>query len=96
MTNHRSRRLRLGTLALLAGDLGGYGFADGTGADARFGLARPGGMASDGAGNIYVADSSNHVVRRVEAGTGRISTVAGTGIPGFSGDGGSAARAQLR
>jgi DNA-binding beta-propeller fold protein YncE len=50
----------------------------------------------DSAGNIYIAERDNHVVRRVEAKTGIISTFAGTGMPGFSGDGGPAARAQLR
>ena len=45
---------------------------------------------------MYIAERDNHVVRKVEAKTGIISTFAGTGAPGFSGDGGPATRAQLR
>jgi DNA-binding beta-propeller fold protein YncE len=50
----------------------------------------------DGAGHLYIAERDNHVVRKVDARTGRISTLAGTGAPGFSGDGGPAAGAVLR
>jgi len=48
-----------------------------------------------GAGDIYVADSNNNVVRMVAAGTGIVTTVAGTGIGGYSGDNGPATSAQL-
>jgi len=47
-------------------------------------------------GNMYFAEMQNHVVRRVDAKTRIITTVAGTGSPGFGGDGGPAAQAQLR
>jgi len=50
----------------------------------------------DSAGNLYIAERDNHVVRKVDARTGVISTFAGTGIAGFSGDGGRATQAQLR
>ncbi len=46
-------------------------------------------------GDIYIADTGNHVIRRVRAGSGIISTIAGTGVAGFSGDGGPAISAQL-
>lgn len=52
------------------------------------------GMAADGAGNLYVADAGDHRVRKISAG-GVIQTVAGTGVLGFSGDGGPALQAQL-
>ncbi|HEX5432334.1 MAG TPA: hypothetical protein VFW83_10220 [Bryobacteraceae bacterium] len=52
------------------------------------------GLAADGDGNLYIADAADQRVRRV-APDGTISTVAGTGIRGFSGDGGPAAAAQL-
>jgi sugar lactone lactonase YvrE len=50
----------------------------------------------DAGGNLYIAERDNHVVRRVAADTGVISTLAGTNVAGFSGDGGPADRAQLR
>jgi sugar lactone lactonase YvrE len=50
----------------------------------------------DARGHLYIAERDNHVIRKVEAGTGVISTFAGTNVAGFSGDGGPAARAQLR
>ena len=54
----------------------------------------PGSIGIDGAGNIYVADWGNNVVRKINT-SGIISTVAGTGAYGFSGDGGPAIAAQL-
>ena len=58
-------------------------------------LNRPLGIALDTRGNLYIADTDNHRIRRVDAITGIITTVAGTGEPGFSGDGGLATRALL-
>ena len=46
--------------------------------------------AFDGKGHLYVAEAANHCVRRIDAATGVITTVAGTGAPGYSGDGGPA------
>ncbi len=62
-----------------------------TGAD----LYYPTGAASDSSGNIYISDRANCVVRVVNAGTGNISTFAGTGVCGYSGDGGAATSAML-
>src|SRR5439155_22687218 len=50
----------------------------------------------DSAGNMFFAEMQNHVVRRMDAGTHLISTVAGTGVAGFAGDGGPASQAMLR
>ena len=58
-------------------------------------LNAPLGIAIDKAGNLYFADSNNHKIRKITASTGIITTVAGTGFRGFSGDGGSALNAQL-
>ena len=58
-------------------------------------LNRPLGIALDARGNLYIADTDNHRIRRVNATTGIITTVAGTGEPGFSGDGGPGTRAML-
>jgi hypothetical protein len=65
---------RVPTLALLAGALGGSGAADGIGTDARF--RRPGGIASDGAGNLFVTD--NHTIRKVVIATAAVRTIAGS------------------
>jgi uncharacterized protein (TIGR03437 family) len=61
---------------------------------ALIGEARPGGLAIDRAGNLFIADAGNHRIRRVSP-SGLIVTVAGTGTSGFSGDGGPALNAQL-
>jgi len=50
----------------------------------------------DAGGHLYIAERDNHVIRKVDGRTGIISTFAGTGVAGFSGDGGPAASAQLR
>ena len=56
----------------------------------------PEGVLLDPAGNLYISDSGNYVVRRVDP-SGIITTVVGdgTGIPGYSGDGGPATQAKL-
>jgi uncharacterized protein (TIGR03437 family) len=53
------------------------------------------GVAADAAGNIYICDADDHRVRRVDA-SGAIVTIAGTGLPGFSGDGGPGAEARVQ
>jgi ASPM-SPD-2-Hydin domain-containing protein len=58
-------------------------------------LNNPNGVQVDPAGDIYIADSSSQVIRKVNAGNGLISTVAGTASAGYSGDGGPANSAQL-
>lgn len=58
-------------------------------------LNGPGGIAIDGDGNIYIADYGNNRIRMITASTGLISTIAGTGAGGFSGDGGYAINATL-
>jgi sugar lactone lactonase YvrE len=58
-------------------------------------LNQPFDAAFDGSGNLFLSDTGNHRLRRVDARTGVISTVAGTGRPGFSGDGGPATAATL-
>ncbi len=55
----------------------------------------PSGLAVDAAGDLFLCDSSNNRVRRVDASTGYISTVAGNGSPGATGDGGQATAAEL-
>jgi hypothetical protein len=58
-------------------------------------LNYPSGGALDEDGNFFIADTINHRIRRVDASTGFISTIAGTGVSGFSGDGGPALAAEI-
>jgi len=58
-------------------------------------LNGPAALAVDGAGNVFIADTANNVIRRVDAKTGIITRVAGTGDEAFTGDGGPAAAAAL-
>ena len=57
-------------------------------------IKTPYGLAADRAGNIFIADVANNRVRKIDA-AGIITTIAGTGVPGFSGDGGPATLAQM-
>jgi DNA-binding beta-propeller fold protein YncE len=97
LDNQRIRRLDLKTHQITAVAGNGQRAYGGDGGPATAAaLNMPHEIQFDAAGNIYIAERDNHVVRKVEAKTGMISTFAGTGMPGFSGDGGPAARAQLR
>ena len=82
-----------GTITTVAGT-GTAGFSGDGGPATSAELNFPGGVAVDGSGNLYIADAINHRVRKVD-GSGTITTVAGTGTFGFSGDGGPATSAEL-
>ena len=58
-------------------------------------LINPTGVGLDGAGNLYIADTGNRIIREVTAANGAVTTVAGNGTPGFAGDGGLATMAEL-
>ncbi|MES2581195.1 MAG: hypothetical protein V4627_00635 [Pseudomonadota bacterium] len=77
-----------GVVTTLAGN-GTAGFIDGTGANARFNT--PMGVAVDGAGNVYVSDTSNNAIRKI-APSGAVTTLAGMGPPGMVDAVGSAAQ----
>jgi uncharacterized protein (TIGR03437 family) len=81
-----------GTISTLAGN--GGPFFSGDGGPATAALLSVGGIAADSAGNVYVSDSQTSRVRKI-ASNGTISTIAGIGTAGFSGDGGPASSAQL-
>ena len=58
-------------------------------------LNNPTGVGLDGAGNLYIADTGNHTILKLTAADGAVTTVAGDGTPGFTGDGGLATDAEL-
>ena len=92
VNNNRIRKVdSSGNISTVAG--GGSSLGDGGAATAAQ-LGAPRSVALDGAGNLYIADWSDHRIRKVDS-SGNISTVAGTGTQGFSGDGAAATAAQL-
>jgi uncharacterized protein (TIGR03437 family) len=94
--NNRIRKVSNGVITTVAGNgtdgYGGYGGDNGPATGAE--LYYPCGVAVDSAGNLYIADDGNHRIRKVSS-TGVITTVAGNGTAGFSGDGGPATGAHL-
>jgi trimeric autotransporter adhesin len=90
--NNRIRKVSNGVITTVAGNgFGGYSGDNGPATNAR--LADPWSVAVDSAGNLYIADTNNYCIRKVTNGV--ITTVAGNGLAGFSGDNGPAANAQL-
>jgi sugar lactone lactonase YvrE len=84
-----------GIITTVAGN-GTFGFSGDGGPATQASLSRPDGVAVDALGNLYIADMSNHAIRRVDALTGIITTIAG--LPpqgGYSGDGGLATAALI-
>ncbi len=91
--NYRIRRVSSGGITTLAGT-GMLSYSGDGGPATAAQMNQPAGIAVDGSGNIYVVDSSNSRVRIISAG-GVITTFAGTGAAGYSGDNGQATGAQL-
>lgn len=97
LDNQRIRRLDLRTRrTLIVAGNGQKGYSGDGGAATDASLNMPHEIQFDSAGHLYIAERDNHVIRKVDAKTGTISTFAGMGSPGFSGDGGPASNAQLR
>jgi uncharacterized protein (TIGR03437 family) len=92
--NSRVRKAQPGgNLFTIAGNGNASYFGDG-GAATKGSVNQPEGVAVDSLGNVYIADTLDHAVRKVTP-DGVINTLAGTGNPGYSGDGGPAIRARL-
>jgi sugar lactone lactonase YvrE len=91
-SNQLIRRIVVATAAVstLAGGVGQAGFVDGGGSTARFN--QPRGLALDGAGTLYVADSGNNAIRAIVLATGAVNTLAGSGMPGITDGSGTAAQ----
>jgi sugar lactone lactonase YvrE len=86
------RRVANGIIATVAGN-GATDLSEDGGPAASASLMQPRGIAFDALGNLYIADSANHRIRKVSSGV--ITTVAGNGNPGFKGDHGPAVNARL-
>jgi sugar lactone lactonase YvrE len=94
--NHRIRRVQAGTntITTFAGN-GAAGFNGDGGPATQAALNNPTGLFFDAAGNLFIADRNNHRIRRIDAATKIITTVAGNGTQGFAGDDDLATNAQL-
>lgn len=88
-SNHAIRKITPGGVVTTLAGNGNEGFVNGTGAAASF--SHPSGVAVDSAGNVYVADSGNQVIRKITP-TGVVTTLAGNGSQGFADGTGSVAR----
>jgi hypothetical protein len=89
-SNHLIRKIVISTGAVttVAGTAGSYGSADGTGTSASF--SSPSGITTDGT-NLYVAERSNHLIRKIVISTGVVTTLAGTGSVGSANGTGTSA-----
>ena len=94
-SDHRIRKIDpSGVITTVAGSrVQGHGGDGGPAVGAQ--LNSPQGVAADAAGNVYIADTANNLVRKTDA-SGTITTLAGSGAWGYSGDGGPATMARLR
>lgn len=95
--HHRVRRLdvKTGALTTVAGT-GEVGYTGDGGLATKAKLNEPYEIRFDAAGNLFFVEMKNHIVRRVDAKTGIISTIAGTGEEGYGGDGGPAIKAKFK
>ena len=95
--NQAIRRISLATgmISTIAGQLGTAGFSGDGGPATSALLNTPQSLAMNARGDLYIADSNNRRIRKVDAQTGYISTVAGTGSVGSGGDGGPGTAAQM-
>ena len=91
--NNLIREVDLNGIITTVAGTGEQGFGGDGGAATSALLDTPMGIAVDSAGNLYIADTHNHRIREVSSGT--ITTIAGTGVAGFSGDGAAATTATL-
>ncbi|HET9951955.1 MAG TPA: hypothetical protein VFS09_09190 [Candidatus Eisenbacteria bacterium] len=94
--NNRIRRVSAATgIVTTVAGTGAAGYAGDGGSATAARLRSPEGIELALNGDLYIADTSNQAIRRVASATGIITTVAGTGAPGYSGDGGAAVSARL-
>lgn len=93
--NHRIRKVAAdGTLTTIAGT-GAFGFQGDNGLGTQALIGDVHGIAADATGNVYISDTTNSRVRRIDATSGNITTFAGGDTRGYAGDGAAATSAQL-
>ena len=94
--NNRIRKVTAGSgiITTIAGN-GTAGFSGDNGPAAAAELNDPAAVAVDSAGNVYIADLNNNRIRKVTVGSGVITTIAGNGTAGYSGDNGPATSAEM-
>ncbi len=94
-SNHRIRKVTVSTgiITTIAGSSTSGSYSGDNGPATSATLSGPSGIALDSAGNIYIADTNNNRIRKVTVSTGIITTYAGIGTQGFSGDNGQASSA---
>jgi uncharacterized protein (TIGR03437 family) len=92
--NQVIRKISNGTISTVAGTSGSGGYSGDGKAATSAQLLDPGAVALDSAGNLYIADTGNHVIRMVST-SGTINTIAGSNTAGYAGDGGAATLAEL-
>ena len=95
-TGQRIRRIgKDGTITTIAGT-GQVGFTGDGGPALEATFNKPHELRFDSVGDLYIVDMVNHAVRKIDMKTGMITTIAGTGEPGYGGDGGPAVKAQFK
>ncbi len=92
--NNVIRKISAGVISTIAGT-GSEGYSGDNGPAIAATFLSVKGLAVDAENNIYIADSGNNVIRMISISTGEVSTVAGNGAAGYSGDGGNATEAEL-
>ncbi len=92
--NHVVRKISVSGIITTIAGTGTAGYTGDGGAASVAKINGPVNLAFDGSGNLYIADINSNVVRKISA-SGIISTIAGTGVSGYSGDGGAATVANL-
>ena len=93
--NCRIRKVNTNGIMSTVAGTGAFGYSGDGGQATAASMGDPSGVAVDAAGNVYIADANNARTRKITIGTGIISTVAGNGVGGFSGDGGQATAAEV-
>ncbi|MEO8761352.1 MAG: T9SS type A sorting domain-containing protein, partial [Bacteroidia bacterium] len=94
-SNNRIRKVNASGIITTVAGTASAGYTGDNGAASAAQLSAPTSITLDAAGNLYIADYNNNAIRKITASTGNITTVAGNGTQGYSGDNGQASSATL-